>query len=186
MNNNFRVDSDSRLIKAIGEGDHRAFEFIVQRYNNRLFNFILRYLGNRSAAEDLVQETFIRIYTSAHRFKGMDGVRASSWIFKIAYNLSMNEIKRSRRYQNFRNELNQKSKNHEEKLHAKPIEEWEIRKDIISALNLLPENQRAALLLRVNEGFSYKEISEILNRSISSVESLIFRVRKCLKENLKS
>ena len=85
-----------------------------------------------------------------------------------------------------RNELNQKSKNHEEKLHAKPIEEWEIRKDIISALNLLPENQRAALLLRVNEGFSYKEISEILNRSISSVESLIFRARKCLKENLKS
>jgi len=186
MNNNFRVDSDSKLIAAIGESDNQAFEFLLQRYSNVLFNFILRYLGNRAAAEDLVQETFLRVYTSAHRFKRMDGVRASSWIFKIAYNLSMNEIKRSRRYQKFRNELNQKSKNHGEKPHSKPIEEWEIKKDVISALNLLPENQRAALLLRVNEGFSYKEISEILNRSISSVESLIFRARKRLKENLKS
>ncbi|MBW1727951.1 MAG: RNA polymerase sigma factor [Deltaproteobacteria bacterium] len=186
MNNNFRFDSDSRLIQAIGEGNHRAFEFLVLRYNNRLFNFILRYLGDRPAAEDLVQEAFIRVYTSAHRFKRMDGVRASSWIFKIAYNLSMNEIKRSRRYQVFCNELDQGSKNHGEKAQSKSIEEWEIKKDIISALNLLPKNQRAALLLRVNEGFLYKEISEILNCSISSVESLIFRARKRLKENLKS
>jgi len=186
MNNNFRVDSDSRLIKAIGEGDHRACEFLVQRYNNRLFNFILRYMEDRSAAEDLVQEVFIRVYTSAHKFKRIDGVKASTWIFKIAYNLSMNEIKRYRRYQQLRDELNQKTKNQGEKPHSKPIEKLEIKKDIISALNLLPENQRAALLLRVNEGFSYKEISEILNRSISSVESLIFRARKGLKDNLKS
>jgi RNA polymerase sigma-70 factor (ECF subfamily) len=186
MNNNFRFDSDSKLIEAIGQGNHRAFEFLMQRYNNRLFNFILRYLGDRPAAEDLVQEAFIRVYTSAHRFKRMGGVSASSWIFKIAYNLSINEIKRSSRYQEFCNELKQNSKNHGEKAQSKSIEEWEIKKDIVSALNLLPENQRAALLLRVNEGFSYKEISEILNCSISSVESLIFRARKHLKESLKN
>jgi len=85
-------------------------------------------LGDRPAAEDLVQEAFIRVYTSAHRFKRMDGVRASSWIFKIAYNLSMNEIKRSRRYQVFCNELDQGSKNHGEKAQSKSIEEWEIKK----------------------------------------------------------
>jgi len=186
MNNAFKVESDSSLITATGKGDHKAFELLVQRHGNTLFNFLLRYLGERTIAEDIVQEVFIRIYTSAYKFKKMANIKSSSWIFKIAYNLSMNEIKRHKRYRLFYNEFHQNTKELKENKPIDQIKEWEMQKDFRAALNLLPEDQRAALLLRVNENYSYREISEILNRSISSVETLIFRARVSLKKHLKS
>lgn len=182
MNKTIRTDPDAELITAAGKGDHQAFERLVQKHGTALLNFLLRYTGDRTVAEDIVQEVFIRIYTSAHTFKKTTGVKASTWIFKIAYNLSMNEIKRQRRYKRFCNALNQTG---QQTQHLERIKEWETRKDIMAALRRLPEDQRAALLLRVNEGYSYREISNILNRSVSGVESLIFRGRKSLKKHLK-
>ncbi|SDU21373.1 RNA polymerase sigma factor [Desulfobacula phenolica] len=182
MNNMIKKDQDAELITAAGKGDQKAFERLVQKHGAALFNFLLRYLGDRTTAEDIVQEVFIRIYTSVHKFKKMTGVKASSWIFKIAYNLSINEIKRRKRYKHFYDALNQNAQNTRQ---PDQIKEWETRKDIMAGLKRLPEDQRAALILRVNEGYSYREISDILNLSISSVESLIFRARKGLKKHLK-
>ena len=186
MNNAFKIESDSSLIIATGKGDHKAFELLVQRHSTTLFNFLLRYLRDRTAAEDILQEVFIRIYTTAHKFKKKADIKASSWIFKIAYNLSMNEIKRVKRYKQFCDEFYQNMKNFGKKKHLDKFKEWEIKTEIVAALSLLPENQMAALYLRVNEGYSYREISEIMNRSIPGVESLIFRARISLKKHLKS
>jgi RNA polymerase sigma-70 factor, ECF subfamily len=178
------TDSDLDLIKAVqaesflsGTGQ-KAFDELVKRYQKPLFNFIYRYVGERSAAEDLAQEVFLRVWQAAPRFEARGKV--STWIFKIAYNLSMNEIKRRRRYQNF-------YKGFCDDVRAESLfpEQWESREleaDVMRALAQVPENQRAALLLRVNDGFSYKEISEILNMSPAAVESLIFRARTKLKE----
>ena len=94
----------------------------------------------------------------------------------------MNEIKRRRRFQTFQYDF------HDKEMAGRRLSETaelrELEKEIMSALSQLPGNQKAALLLRVNEGLSYREISEILSVSIPGVEALIFRARKGLRERL--
>jgi RNA polymerase sigma-70 factor (ECF subfamily) len=178
------TDSDLDLIKAVqaesflSPRGQQAFEELVKRYQQPLFNFVCRYVGERSVAEDLTQEVFLRVWQAAPRFEARGKV--STWIFKIAYNLSMNEIKRRRRYQNFYKGFWDDAR--AESLFSKQRDSRELEEDIMRALAQIPENQRAALLLRVNDGFSYKEISEILNVSPAAVESLIFRARTKLRE----
>lgn len=175
--------SDYELIKAVGAGDHWAFEQLVRKYQDPLLNFVCRYLGDRDAAEDIVQEVFLALYRTACRFEAR--ARASTWLFRIAYNLSMNEIKRGQRNLKFKGTLH----------HLLPVDSGrqsavdgvaarERQKEVMAALDLLPEKQRAAMLLRVNEELSYGEISEVLSVSVSAVESLIFRARARLRKLL--
>jgi RNA polymerase sigma-70 factor (ECF subfamily) len=175
-------ETDFELIEAVGAGDHRAFEYLVRKYQDPIFNFVFRYLGERHAAEDILQEVFWALYRAAPRFEAR--ARVSTWLFRIAYNLSMNEIKRRKRHLNFKEAL-------QNLLHAEAvpstmsnIEARELEKDVMTAMEQLPENQKAAMLLRVNEELSYAEISEILSISVSSAESLIFRARTRLRQLL--
>jgi RNA polymerase sigma-70 factor (ECF subfamily) len=184
MKNVFWDNSDSDLIKAVGRQNHKAFECLIDRYKKPLYNFVYRYLYDHSSAEEVSQEVFLRIYQAAPKYKVLKNTKASTWIFKIAFNLSMNELKRRRRYlrliegRSVEREIFADSKNHEF------IEVPEMIKNIMSGMRLLPENQRAALLLRAQQGFSYQEISEILNTTVSSVESLIYRARQSLKQHV--
>lgn len=182
MKNIFGDNSDPDLIKAIGNRDHQAFERLLNRYKNPLYNFVYRHLQDHSSAEEVVQEVFLRIYQAAPKYKAVKNTKASTWIFKIAFNLSMNELKRRRRHSRFMVDR----AGEREMLAGMQVsgfaEKREMMESIMSGLRLLPENQRAALLLRVQQGFSYREISEILNTTLSSVESLIYRARHGLKQ----
>ena len=88
-------DPDIELLRAIAGGDHLAFKRLVERYQSRLFNFLHRYLRDREAAEDLTQEVFLKVYQAAPRFEPRAKVR--TWIFTIAYNLAVNELRRRQR-----------------------------------------------------------------------------------------
>jgi RNA polymerase sigma-70 factor (ECF subfamily) len=176
------VNSEFELIEATARGDPQAFETLVKRYQNPLCNFIFRYLGDRYAAEDIAQEVFLRVYKAAPKFDPRG--RVSSWIFKIAYNLSVNELKK----RSIRNRISQYAKDqslmsHQDSIDAAP--RFELEQEMMGAIGKLPDEQRAALLLRVNEDLSYREISEVMGLSVQSVESLLFRARKGLKEMLK-
>jgi RNA polymerase sigma-70 factor, ECF subfamily len=176
------VDLEFDLIMATAQGDHEAFERLVRRYQNPLLNFITRYLGDRSAAEDLVQEVFLKVYQAAPRFNPRG--RVSSWIFKIAYNLSLNELKRRSRLRKMEDhELYREDSADRGSTEAAACHE--AAEEFLAALNDLAEDQRAALLLRVNEELSYREISEIMGASVQSVESLLFRARKRLRQSLR-
>jgi RNA polymerase sigma-70 factor, ECF subfamily len=177
------VDPEYDVIDAIAHGDGDAFERLVKRYQNPLFNFINRYLGDRQGSEDLVQETFLRVYRAARRFEPR--ARVSSWIFRIAYNLALNEIKRRCRFLTFSEEASEATAG---TMAGNPFEAaglGEMREEIATAMAELPENQRAALLLRVDEGMSYREIGDVMGLSAAGVESLIFRARRRLKDTLK-
>jgi len=176
--------SDYRLVQAIGEGNRRAFEKIVKRYQKSLFNFIYRYLGEKAAAEDLTQEVFLRVFLAAGRFEARPGASVSTWIYRIAYHLSLNEIKRRKRFLRIRNHLEDTMPGGGDPSSSDLMEVEALRQEILSGLQLLPENQRAALLLRVNEELSYKEISEVLQVSFSSVEALLFRARQTLRQHI--
>jgi RNA polymerase sigma-70 factor (ECF subfamily) len=172
------VDPEYALIRAIAAGDQEAFERLVERYQNPLCNFIYRYLGDRATAEDITQEVFMRVYRFAPRFAPK--ARVSSWVFQIARNLALNEIERRRRQRVDETAVDGEPGSH---AHAAPASS-ELEQEVMGALRDLPENQRAALLLRVNEELSYREIGEILGLSVQSVESLLFRARQQLRASL--
>ena len=185
MKNFSNVNSDVELIKAIGDGDHKAFERLTDRYKNALYNFVYRYIGDMPTAEEVTQEVFLRIYRAASKFKVIENAKVSTWIFKIAYNLSMNELKRRMRYLRLLNDHADEKDMVDRTQALESIENLELIEAVMSELSLIPENQRAALLLRVNQELSYREISEVLDVSVSSVEMLIFRARKHLKQHIK-
>jgi RNA polymerase sigma-70 factor, ECF subfamily len=175
------VDPEFDLIIAIAHGDHEAFERLVRRYQSPLHNFLARYLEDRGAAEDLAQEVFLKVHQMAPRFipKG----RVSSWIFKIAYNLAQNELKRRSRLRRMvDHEWYREGAAYRGSTEA--AAQREVEEEFMAALHDLSEDQRAALQLRVAEELSYREISEIMGASVQSVESLLFRARKRLRQSL--
>lgn len=177
--------SDYKLVQAIGDGNRKAFELLVKRYQKSLFNFIYRYLEERGAAEDLTQEVFLRVFLAARRFEVRPDASVSTWIYRIAYHLSLNEIKRRQRFLRISTRIKDAMQDSGERSSADLVEAKALKQAIVSGLRLLPENQRAALLLRVNDGLSYQDISEVLGVSFSSVESLLFRARQTLRQHLK-
>jgi len=172
------ADPEYALIKAIAGGDQEAFERLVKRYQNPLYNFVYRHLGDRALAEDITQETFLRIYRSAPRFEPR--ARVSTWIFKMAFNLSLNESERRGRLQLRETPITDEHQCADGSS-AAAVAKFELEQQITGLLDRLPDRQRAALLLRVNEGLSYREIAEVLGISVQSVESLIFRARQQLR-----
>ncbi len=176
------MDTDLELVEATGRGDHEAFEILVKRYQGPLLNFITRF-GDRGIAEDITQEVFLRIYRAAPRFQAR--AKVSTWIFQIAYNQALTAIGRRKRQRNLNETLYQNREERPEGSLSWPNERYELAEEIKSAMARLPDNQRAALLLRANEGLSYREIGAILEVSVQSVESLLFRARTSLKRYLK-
>jgi RNA polymerase sigma-70 factor (ECF subfamily) len=176
-------DPDFKLIDATGRGDKDAFESLVRRYQGPLLNFITRYVGDRSLAEDITQEVFLRVFRAAHRFEAK--TKVSTWIFHIAYNQAMTELRRRKRHRNLFEAMNRSRDEVKEEAQTEPSECFELEEEILAAMGRLPENQRAALLLRVNEDLSYREIAEVLAVSVQSVESLLFRARTSLRRYLK-
>ena len=172
------ADPEYALIKAIAGGDQEAFERLVKRYQNPLYNFVYRHLGDRFLAEDITQETFLQIYRAASRFEPR--ARVSTWIFKIAFNLSLNENERWSRLQ-LRETPIADEHQYADGRSAAAVAKFELEQQITGLLERLPDRQRAALLLRVNEGLSYREIAEVLGLSVQGVESLIFRARQQLR-----
>ncbi len=173
-----KADREYELLKAIGAGDIVAFEMLIKRYRDPVSNFIFKYIGDRFGAEDIAQEVFLRVYRAASEFEPRGKV--STWIFKIAYNLSLNEVLRRSRFRPAADigdrEFELAAPNHTGRK--------ELEEEVMDAVRHLPQKQRAALLLRVNEGLSYAEIGNILSTSISSVESLLFRARENLRKTL--
>ena len=177
------ADPEYALIKAIAGGDQEAFERLVKRYQNPLYNFVYRHLGDRALAEDITQETFLQIYRSASQFEPR--ARVSTWVFKIAFNLSLNESERRSRLQLRETPITDEHQ-YADGRSAAAVANFELGQQITGLLDRLPDRQRAALLLRVNEGLSYREIAEVLGLSLQGVESLIFKARQQLREAARS
>lgn len=179
--------SDSLNIVALRTKDRREFEKLVFQFEKQVFNLAAYLLNNKSDAEDATQEVFILVYQSLPQFKGDSKV--STWIYRITVNKCKEIIRHKSRKKRFgilvdlyeRTNFNLVSKEHspEEKLCQD-----ERSNKLLSAIESLPENQRIAYTLYNMEDFSYKEIAELMQISVSSVESYIFRAKKNLKTKL--
>ena len=182
---------DDALVAAAGRGDARALRVLVERWGPRVLAFLQRALGSRSDAEDLAQETFLRVHRAAPRYRP-EG-RFPAWLFRIAGNLARQEMRR-RRVRGFF--LGSGSATDAEILESLPapaadhpesaVQERETRAALARALMSLPERQRLAILLRYFEGLRVRDVALALGASEDAAESLLVRgihgLRRLLEE----
>ncbi len=183
--------SDEDLMMKCRKGDVGAFELLVRRYQNPLINYIHRFIDDYHRAEDLSQETFLRVFKSAGRYKPTASFK--SWLYTIATNLCRNEIRnRSRRNTCFLEELVAEGEDvyHTEIMRDTRylpdvlLEKKEQRQIIRKTLAQLPDNQRIALTLVTYQDLRYEEVAEILGCSVGAVKALIHRARQKMKKLL--
>ena len=184
--------SDEDLMRECSKGDMSAFELLVRRYQDAIVNYIYLTINDYHRAEDLAQETFLRVLKSAPRYKPKAAFK--NWLYTIATNLSRNEIRnRIRRNTYLLDDMVDES---EDIHHAAFMSDSRHQPDILlekkerqqlikKALNQLPENQRIALTLVTYQELSYDEIAEILECSVGAIKSLIHRARQNMKKHLK-
>ncbi|MEX0593276.1 MAG: sigma-70 family RNA polymerase sigma factor [Balneolaceae bacterium] len=178
---------DESLMKRFQEGDEQAFSELVNRYQDRLHNFLFRYTRNRQDCEDLAQETFIRVYRKRDSYKPI--ARFSTWMYTIALNLARSEFRKQKKMQLVSiHEDPADSDSREmvfESVEVQPDRALENKMDmerLEDALDQLTEEYRDAVVLRDIQQLSYEEIAEITETPMGTVKSRINRGRIQIQE----
>ena len=185
--NNF-IYSDEQLMLLFQGGDERAYIELVNRYKDKLINFIFNYLGDLESSEDVVQETMIKLYQKKHYYKEI--AKFSTWLYTIAKNLANTELrKRKQRKTTLLSQFSKDDKTYELPSND-PEPGQEIQTDIVNkiirdAVDQLSEKFKIVIVLRDIQGLSYEDISEIINVPIGTVKSRINRARLQLQVELK-
>ena len=186
------LDPDAVVMLRVKRGDATAFSGLVEKYKQPVINLCWRTLGDPTEAEDLAQNAFVQAYKSAPRYEA--SAKFSTWLFTIARNLCLNEIRRRARHpadsldQTYDDSDDQPVHQVEDRRVVAPPDELlrgELEQKVEVAIQSLPENQRTALLLCRQDDLSYEEMGKILDCSVSAVKSLIHRGRETIKLKLK-
>ena len=182
------VDSDIDLMLRCQKGEEASFEELVRRYQKRVIYTVYRYTGDRTEAEDLTQEVFLRVYNARQSYQPTS--KFESWIFTIVNNICLNEIRnrKRRRVQSIFTDGSNPQINiaGQQKTASSQLRGWELQITVRSALDSLPDSQRMAVILNKFENFSYEDIAQMMKMTVPAVKSLLFRARENLKEKLKS
>ena len=192
LQNQYLSDPDVQLMLKVAGGDHAAFERLVQRFQDRLVGFFFHLVHDRSAAEDLAQEAFLRVYRSRERYEPT--ARFSTWLFRIAHNLASNLNRGLSRRKEIplantsdAHDFRPQERNLAEKSALMPtrqLDSLELRDFVRTAIEELSERQRTAVILHKFEEMSYEEIGDVMGLGVVAVKSLLSRARTKLKESL--
>ena len=183
--------TNKKFIEALQQRKRDAYEALLDQFQDLVFNKCLSFVPNKEDAEDIAQEVFVEVFNSIGRFKG--DAKLSTWIYRITTNKCLEHIRKKNAKKRFAfmqtllgNELPlDKSNYFTEFNHPGILLENRERSEILfKAINELPESQRVVFTLHKIDGMSYKEISAITKKSLSSVESLMFRAKKNLQQRL--
>jgi RNA polymerase sigma-70 factor (ECF subfamily) len=178
--------TDARLVEAAQQGDRDAFGDLVSRYQDRLFNTLLRIAGSREDAADAVQDAFVQAYVKLDSFRG--DAQFFTWLYRIAMNVALSRRRRRRPTTSLEAA---KSAAGEEPMDAAPgphdrLLADERARQVHSALADLGEGHRKILVLREIEGCSYEVIADILELPVGTVRSRLFRARMQLRDKLRT
>ncbi len=181
------VSNEKHLIEKLKRGDNSGFRELFLEYESMVFRICYRILGNTEEAEDLTQDVFIKVYNSMSKFRFES--KLSTWLYRISTNLSLNYLRKKKIVDYCSLEF--LSEKNEEKLVLEgnnvPDENLEILENeriIQKVINSLSGKQKVAIILQIYEGFSYKEIAEIMKCTIPAVESHLFKARKNIAKKL--
>lgn len=182
-------DDGAMWMERVRGGDPRAFAEIVSRYQRTVLNVAYRYLGDRSAAEEISQEVFVRVYAARNRYRAL--ARFDTWLYRIVVNLCANTAERLRRRQLMSIEalvdesgdpvavVDASARSPDDALSTAETQAW-----VKAAIAALPEAQRAALLMSRYHDLPVRRIAEVLETSEEAVKSLLFRARENLRRRL--
>ncbi|HCU23959.1 MAG TPA: RNA polymerase sigma factor [Deltaproteobacteria bacterium] len=169
--------SDEALMVAFQKGDSAAFEELIRRHKNGVFNFIVRFLGNREVAEEVFQESFLKIHQASERYSPHG--KFTTWLYTIVRNLCVDTFRRRKIRDAV--SLDDRGENSERSL-GEALAGSDVPADILSsasqieavleqALEKLNEDQKEVFLLREKEGFKFEEIAEMTGVSVNTVKS---------------
>jgi RNA polymerase sigma-70 factor, ECF subfamily len=176
---------DINLTDRLKNRDEKAFRELVEEYGQLVFRTCMGILHDREDADDVAQEVFIEVFRSVDKFRS--DARISTWLYRIALNKSLNYLRDNRRHKGSLLSRDASAVASAAVTGGNPLEvlqDKEKMKILEQALDALPEKQKKAFVLSKYEDLSYKQISEVMKLSVSSVESLIFRAKQNLQKNL--
>lgn len=176
-----RGSDESQLIRSALAGNERAYARLMALYKVRVYNLALRMVHNEEDALDLTQETFIKAFRSLSTFRSDFAFK--SWIYKIASNTCLDFLRKKRPETVSTDDVSLAEPQADP---VKDLARSRARERIQEAIQALPDNLRAAVVLRHQEGMSYEEISRVLDVPMGTVKTWIHRGREILKKRLES
>ena len=182
---------EEEIIIRLKQGDERTFREFVEKYRQRVINTCLGLLHNAEDAEDVAQDVFIEVHRSIHKFRGQS--KLTTWLYRIAVSRSLNFIRNNKKHallKSFDSDVKTKldalaqSSTDANNNPEQSMENLQRAILLHAALDALPKNQRVAFILSKYENMGNKEIAEVMEMSVSSVESLIYRAKSNLQKKL--
>jgi len=173
--------SDIEIIRSIIAGDKTAFKALYQRYARKHMLTCLRYAQSRADAEDLLQESYIKIYKDLHQFKP-EKAKFGTWSNKVIVNTCLMKLRKKNIFTSIEN-VEEKTKDIQTKENA--LDKLSL-KELTYLIAQLPDGYRTIFNMFVIDGYSHKEISELLNISINTSKTQLLKAKKTLQKKIKS
>ncbi|MFT5063896.1 MAG: RNA polymerase sigma-70 factor (ECF subfamily) [Gammaproteobacteria bacterium] len=182
--------TDQQLVERVQNGDNKAFDLLVRKYQHKVVSLVSRYVNDHAEALDISQEAFIKAWRALPNFRGDS--QFYTWIYRIAVNTAKNYlVSRGRRPTAYASDVDdQEDQMLQGKMKDVDTPEAlaltdEIRDTVLAAIDALPEDLRTAIVLREIEGMSYDEIADVMECPIGTVRSRLFRAREAIDTQIK-
>lgn len=195
MSDSPQTDSDLVLVKRVQQGDIRAFDLLVIKYQRRVERLIGRFVRDTDLVQDLAQEAFIRAYRALPQFRGESAFY--TWLYRIAVNTAKKQLMVLGRDPVITESALAERREQEDETSAPQLEQRddetpeavlagkEVARVVNEAVQALSQDLRQALVLREIEGLSYEEIAQVMNCPVGTVRSRIFRAREAIAQRLR-
>lgn len=182
--------TDKELISLIIQKNEAAFKQLVESFQHKVYNTCTGILQSSEDAEEITQDVFIEVYNSITKFDERSSL--STWIYRISINKSLDKLRHNKRKKRFGKVFRLFQSEKDDRTIDKPnfihpgiqLEQKELSAILFIAIDELPEKQKTAYILHNIEGVPYQEIAEIMQTTVSSVESLLFRSKENLRKLL--
>lgn len=176
------IEPDAELMLRVKDGDTASFALLLERHRGPVIRFLYRMVQNQAVAEELAQETFLRVYRARASYE--PAAKFTSWLFRIAMHLAVNSL-RDGRVEKLQESLDEETQlaDRNPTIEQKLLSRAKLD-EVRRAIAALPDKQRAAVLMHKYEEMDYKQIARVLNCSESAVKSLLFRAYETLRARL--
>ena len=180
--------TDQALVERVQQGDKKAFNLLVSRYQNKVAGLLTRYVS-RNDIPDVAQESFIKAYRSIESFRGDSAFY--TWLYRIAVNTAKNYLAAQARRPPSEDILAEDAENYDAGIHLRDVDtpeneilSGELKKVVFDTINGMPEDLKNAITLRELEGLSYEDIAEVMGCPVGTVRSRIFRAREIIENKI--
>jgi RNA polymerase sigma factor (sigma-70 family) len=186
-----KMSSDYELIKRFIKGEQSCFEQLIHRHKNKVFAYINLYIRDQALAEDIFQDTFLKVIQSVKAGKYVDNGKFISWVMRISHNLIIDHFRRIKQMNvisndNYESDIFNSRKFAEDNIEDDMIKR-QIQKDVRKMISQLPDDQREVVILRHYSGLSFKEIADVtdvsINTALGRMRYALINMRKIMEEN---